>query len=461
MSQSNSSSYQRDSSQSGLSTTVSQSQTGYSSQTYGSSQHQNSLPSNLQSSPLNPNKLGDSLSKMSVKDSSMDTRQSPQYDSSSTTTSTLTGTTSTSSLSTGTNTPSTTTSTSLPSAAASAQTSKAPPNLPPGVLLGNPQYIVGQGTLPYFPNLQALQQPLYGYEDLQLLQQRLPLPGYNYDLSGFGVPTTLGGRDQQSLGNVPYSGTDNKLTRVDAQSPIPTTQNSSQSTHQQQQQQQQQHFINLPYGYYYPSVLPNAAPGFQFPGTPMFPVPPATNTAHAGTSASAQYQKYGSHYGSKQGYEDLTQATDFSKSSYLNQSQNKVSSVSGGTVTAADLPGTGYGKSHTQMLNLGDRVTKSFPPRHQRTHDAFDKQGFAAGTPPPFSLPLAAGTQAGPMGAPTNPYGTPGPFIPVMPHSQIHHPTLHQDSSPGTSRGSQAQNTSQSKANAAKTYNVGSYWGSS
>jgi hypothetical protein len=66
-----------------------------------------------------------------------------------------------------------------------------------------------------------------------------------------------------------FTGTDNKLTRVDAQSPIPTTQTSSQSTHQQQQ-----HFINLPYGYYYPSVLPNAAAaaGFQFPGTPMFPV---------------------------------------------------------------------------------------------------------------------------------------------------------------------------------------------
>lgn len=58
---------------------------------------------------------------------------------------------------------------------------------------------------------------------------------------------------------------------------------------------------------------------------------------------------------------------------------------------------------------------------------AFDKQGFAAGTPPPFSLPLAAGTQAGPMGAPTNPYGTPaGPFVPMMPHSQILHPSLHQ-----------------------------------
>ena len=33
----------------------------------------------------------------------------------------------------------------------------------------------------------------------------------------------------------------------------------------------------------------------------MFQVPPATNTAHAGTSASAQFQKYGSHYGNKQG----------------------------------------------------------------------------------------------------------------------------------------------------------------
>nr|XP_022288823.1 tripartite motif-containing protein 45-like [Crassostrea virginica] len=113
----------------------------------------------------------------------------------------LSETTSTSSLATGTNTPSTTSTTSIPSTAASAPTSKAPPNLPPGVLLGNPQYNVGQDTLPYF----GLQQPLYGYEDLQLLQQRLPLPGYNYNLSGFGVLTSLGSRDKQSLGNVPYS----------------------------------------------------------------------------------------------------------------------------------------------------------------------------------------------------------------------------------------------------------------
>ena len=39
---------------------------------------------------------------------------------------------------------------------ASAPTSKAPPNLPPGVLLGNPQYIVGQGTLPYFVSIEFI-----------------------------------------------------------------------------------------------------------------------------------------------------------------------------------------------------------------------------------------------------------------------------------------------------------------
>lgn len=54
---------------------------------------------------------------------------------------------------------------------------------------------------------------------------------------------------------------------------------------------------------------------------------------------------------------------------------------------------------------------------------AFDKQGYA-GTPPPFNLPLATGTQAGHLGAPTTPYAT--PFVPVMahqpqPHSQMMH----------------------------------------
>jgi len=60
---------------------------------------------------------------------------------------------------------------------------------------------------------------------------------------------------------------------------------------------------------------------------------------------------------------------------------------------------------------------------------AFDKQGFHAGTPPPFNLPLGTGTQAGPLGAPTTPYAA-APFVnvPMMqqPHSQMLHPTLQQ-----------------------------------
>ena len=72
---------------------------------------------------------------------------------------------------------------------------------------------------------------------------------------------------------------ENKMTRVDAQSPVTaqtTQQQQTPSAHQQQQQQQQQQqaFINatLPpgYNYYYPtgSVLPG---GYSYPAT-MFPV---------------------------------------------------------------------------------------------------------------------------------------------------------------------------------------------
>lgn len=448
--QSSATSYQRDS-QSALSTPATQTQSVYTtSQGYGTSPHQNSLPSNLQTSPLSgvsANKISETLSKMTVKDSSLDTRQSPQYDSStSTTTSNLTTTTITTSLATRTTTPSavvstialtTTVGSTKVMTAPSTSTTKNTPNLPPGVLLGH-QYIMGQGTMPpYF----GLQQPLYASytDELQLqLQQRLPptLANYNYDMSGFGVPTTMTGRDQNSLGNVPYSAADNKIGRVDAQSPIPASQQqSTQSAHQQQ------HFINLPYGYYYPSVLPSAA-GFQYPT--MFPVPPVTNTAHAGTTANTQYQKtYGASHAyasNKGGYEDLTQGSDFGKSSYGNPAQNKVSGVTGSVASvpgAADMPGSGYGKSHTQ---------------------AFDKQGFHAGTPPPFNLPLATGTQAGPLGAPTTPYGA-APFmnVPMMPpHNQMLHPNMQQqDSTTGSSRGSHVhsqQNSTQAKAGGAKAY---------
>ncbi|XP_060063765.1 ubiquitin-associated protein 2-like isoform X2 [Ylistrum balloti] len=464
--QSSATSYQRDS-QSALSTPATQTQSVYTtSQGYGASPHQNSLPSNLQTSPLSgvsANKISETLSKMTVKDSPLDTRQSPQYDSStSTTTSNLTTTTITTSLATGTTTPLSVASTSALTTtvgstkvmtAPSTSTTKNTPSLPPGVLVGH-QYIMGQGTMPqYF----GLQQPLYASytDEIQLqLQQRLPptLANYNYDMTGFGVPTTMTGREQTTLANVPYSAADNKIGRVDAQSPIPASQQqSTQSAHQQQ------HFINVPYGYYYPSVLPS---GFQYPAQ-MFPVPPVTNTAHAGTTANTQYQKtYGASHAyasNKGGYEDLTQGTDFSKSSYGNPPQNKVSGVSGSVASvpgAADMPGSGYGKSHTQMILLTDKV-KKYP--HRSSSEAFDKQGFHAGTPPPFNLPLATGTQAGPLGAPTTPYGA-APFmnVPMMPpHNQMLHPNMQQDSTTGSTRGSHVhsqQNSTQAKAGGAKAY---------
>uniref|UniRef100_A0A8C2J942 Ubiquitin associated protein 2-like n=1 Tax=Cyprinus carpio TaxID=7962 RepID=A0A8C2J942_CYPCA len=97
-----------------------------------------------------------------------------------------------------------------------AQVWKAPPNLPPGVppLLPNP-YIMAPGLLhPYPPQM-------YGYDDLQMLQTRIPLDYYSIP---FATPTTaLTGREGSLTGN-PYSAGDlSKFGRGDASSPAPAT----------------------------------------------------------------------------------------------------------------------------------------------------------------------------------------------------------------------------------------------
>lgn len=74
---------------------------------------------------------------------------------------------------------------------------KAPPNLAQGVppLLAN-QYIMGPGgLLPAYPQI-------YGYEDLQMLQSRLPMDYYGVTFPG--TTATMPGRD--GLANNPYSG---------------------------------------------------------------------------------------------------------------------------------------------------------------------------------------------------------------------------------------------------------------
>ncbi|KAL3866475.1 hypothetical protein ACJMK2_043769 [Sinanodonta woodiana] len=426
------SSYQRDS-QTGLSASSNQNQSTYNSKSYVVSG----------TSPLNAaNKLGESLTKMSVKDtSSLDSLQpsTPQFDSSSSasvlsTTSSVTVTTSpaagTTSSTTSSQASTTVTSSSVTKVSTlSTNTSKAPPNLPPGVpLLG--QYIMGQGALPpYF----GLQQPVYAnYEDLQLLQQRLPTLANNfqpYELSGFAVPTTLTARDQQSIPNAPYSGTvtgdASKLNQVDAHSPIPSTQQSA-AAGQSTAHQQQQPFIHLNYSYYYPSMLPGG--GFQYP---MFAMPQGTNSpaappAHGATTANSQFQKsYGTHmYGTTKVYDDLNQAADFKSAYGVSQTQAKgtagTSLTSGNGSSDIPIPGYGPGKSHATLA--------------------------------------VPGTQAGPLGAPTTPYGT--TFMPMMTH-QTHSQMMHhqlQDSTATTTRGNQ-QPGSQAKTGG-KNY-ANPYWSSS
>lgn len=61
----------------------------------------------------------------------------------------------------------------------------------------------------------------------------------------------------------------------------------------------------------------------------------------------------------------------------------------------------------------------------------FDKQGFHAGTPPPFSLPSALGS-TGPLAPGAAPGYAPPPFLHILPahqqpHSQLLHHHLPQD----------------------------------
>ncbi|XP_056659871.1 ubiquitin-associated protein 2 isoform X4 [Monodelphis domestica] len=376
------------------------------------------------------------------------------------------------------------TSVSMPSATSRAaplvSSGKAPPNLPQGVppLLHN-QYIVGPGgLLPAYPQI-------YGYDDLQMLQSRLPMDYYGIT---FPAPATLTGRDG-SLANNPYSGDVTKFGRGDSASPAPTTtlaqpqQNQSQTHHTAQQP-----FLNptLPPGYSYTGLpyyagVPSA---FQY-GPTMFTssqgivshvgpgdvrpperahhcvslplqVPPASAKQHGVnlSTATAPFQQasgYGQHsYGA--GYDDLTQGTaagDYSKGAYSGSSpaQNK---------SAGSGPGKGVSvtSSNTGVPDIAGSV-------YNKTQ-TFDKQGFHAGTPPPFSLPSALGS-TGPLTPGAAPGYAPAPFLHILPahqqpHSQMLHHHLQQDGQGGSGQRSQPS-TLQPKSQATKpAYGSSPYW---
>ncbi|XP_018100118.1 ubiquitin-associated protein 2 isoform X5 [Xenopus laevis] len=330
---------------------------------------------------------------------------------------------------------------------------KAPPNLPQGVppLLHN-QYIVGPGgLLPAYPQI-------YGYDDLQMLQSRLPMDYYGIT---FPAPATLTGRDG-GLASNPYSGDVAKFGRGDSASPAPATtlaqpqQNQTQTHHTAQQP-----FLNptLPPGYSYTGLpyyagVPGVPSAFQY-GPTMF-VPPASAKQHGVNlnTASTPFQQaggYGQHgYGA--GYDDLTQGTaagDYSKGGYGGSSQAQSKSAGAG-------PGKGVSVSSSNM-GVPD-ISGSVYNKTQ----TFDKQGFHTATPPPFSLPSALAS-TGPLNPGAAAGYAPAPFLHILPahqqpHSQLLHHHLQQDGQ-GVSAQRNQPNPMQQKSQANKTaYASSPYW---
>ncbi|XP_008330115.1 ubiquitin-associated protein 2-like isoform X4 [Cynoglossus semilaevis] len=346
-----------------------------------------------------------------------------------------------------------------------ASSGKAPPNLPPGVapLLPNP-YIMAPGLLHAYPH------QVYGYDDLQMLQTRIPLDYYGMP---FATPTTaLTGRDG-SLTSNPYSGDLSKFGRGDASSPAPaTTLAQTQQNQTQTHHTTQQTFLNpaLPPGYSYTSLpyytgMPGLHNTFQY-GAAVFPVAPTSSKQHGvnvGVNASAtpfqQASGYGSH-GYSTGYEDVGQASgsgDFCKGGY---GTAVAAAASAQNKPASSVTGPGVGVSVTSSNTGVPDISGSV---YTKTQQSFEKQGFHAGTPAAsFSLPSALGS-GGPINPPAAAGYAPPPFMHILaphqqPHSQILHHHLQQDGQSGSGQRSQnasIQQKSQINKSAYNSYNWG------
>ncbi|XP_041748066.1 ubiquitin-associated protein 2 isoform X1 [Coregonus clupeaformis] len=355
----------------------------------------------------------------------------------------------------------------------SSSTGKAPPNLSQGgpPLLPN-QYIMGPGgLLPAYPQI-------YGYEDLHMLQSRLPMPSLqDYYGITFPGPTALSGRDG-NLANNPYSGEVTKFGRGDSTSPAPPSSLSAQQQPQQGQpqaqtqppqpqgqpqpqghhsSQQQQAFLPPGYSYtglpYYPG-MPGAA--FQYGHTMFMPQGQGPAKQHGvglGNPSASPFQQQPSGYGQhtfSSGYEDLTQGqagVDYSKG-YSNSSQSQAKSAA-----------TGAGKGGISVTSGNTGIPEISGSVYNKTQ-SFDKQGFHAGTPPPFNLPSALG---GPGGAPGG--YAPAPFLHILqpahqqPHSQMLHHHLAQDGQGGPSQRGQSSSMQQKSQVNKSSYGSSPYWG--
>ncbi|XP_060760933.1 LOW QUALITY PROTEIN: ubiquitin-associated protein 2-like [Neoarius graeffei] len=351
-----------------------------------------------------------------------------------------------------------------------AASGKAPPNLPPGVppLLPNP-YIMAPGLLHAYPP------QVYGYDDLQMLQTRIPLDYYSIP---FATPTTaLTGRDG-SLTSNPYSaGELTKFGRGDTSSPAPaTTLAQAQQSQTQTHHTTQQPFLNpaLPPGYSYTSLpyytgVPGLPNTFQY-GPAMFPVAPTSSKQHGvnvGVNASAtafqQASGYGSH-GYSTGYEDLGQASagsgDFCKGGYGNAVAAAAAAASAQNKPASSVTAPGVGVSVTSSNTGVPDISGSVYTKTQ----SFEKQGYHAAAAPgaSFSVPSALGS-GGPINPPAAAPYAPAPFMHILtphqqPHTQMLHHHLQQDAQTGSGQRSQnasIQQKSQINKSSYNSYNWG------
>ncbi|XP_069780258.1 ubiquitin-associated protein 2a isoform X2 [Narcine bancroftii] len=328
---------------------------------------------------------------------------------------------------------------------------KAPPNLPQSVppVLHN-QYIVGPGgLLPAYP--------IYGYDDLQVLQSRLPMDYYGM---AFPAPATALASRDGNLASNPYSGDLVKFGRGDSASPAPTTLAQPQQNQTQSHHTTQQAFLNpaLPPGYSYTGLpyyagIPGVPSTFQY-GPALF-VPPASakhsmnmNTTSAPFQQASSYGQHG--YGT--GYDELNQGTgggDYSKGAYSGSTQAQTKSSTAG-------PGKGISVNSTNIgvPDITGSVYKT---------QSFDKHGFHAGTPPPFTLPSPLGG-TGTLNPSMAPGGYAPPFLHLVSahqqaHSQMLHHQLQQDNQGGSGPRNQQSSIPQKSQVTKPNYGVSPYWG--
>ncbi|KAG7276723.1 hypothetical protein CRUP_006902 [Coryphaenoides rupestris] len=328
---------------------------------------------------------------------------------------------------------------------------KVPPNLAQGgpPVLTN-QYIMGPGgLLPAYP--------IYGYEELQMLQSRLPMDYYGMTFPG--EATKFGRGDSSS----PAPPTSLSAGGVQSQGQQPPQAGGQSQAPSQGQQTQNQAFLNppLPPGYGYTGLpyyagMPGVPSAFQYGPTVFVPPASAKQQTMGLANPSSQYHQqhqpsYGQHaYGTA--FDDLSQAHagEYNKGGYGSSAQSQAKAAGSGPGKAPGLSGSG---SSGGVPDMGGSI-------YSKTQ-SFDKQGFHTGTPPPFSLPSALGGTG-----PLNPGGAPGyapaPFLHILPHQQPHSQLLHhhlaQDGQGGPGQRSQSSGMQQKTQGSKSSYGNSPYW---